>query len=58
MKLLKPWACPAGVLTSLVEVLLVVPFGTWELQPWVMLWLFLNELNELMLVVESEEVEV
>ena len=54
MKLSKPWACPAGVLTSLVEALLVVPFGTWELQPWVMLWLFLNEL---MLVVESEEVE-
>ena len=57
MKLLKPWACPAGVLTSLVEVLLVVPFGTWELQPWVMLWL-LDDLNKLMLEVESEEVEV
>ena len=42
------------MLTSLVEVLLVVPFGTWELQPWVMLWLFLNEL----MLVESEEVEV
>ena len=57
MKLSKPWACPAGVLAFLVEVSLVVPFGTWELQPWVMLWL-LVELNELMLVVESEEVEV
>ena len=57
MKLSKPWACPAGVLTSLVEVLLVVPFGTWELQPWVMLWL-LDDLNKLMLEVESEEVEV
>ena len=57
MKLSKPWACPAGVLAFLVEVSLVVPFGTWELQPLVMLWL-LVELNELMLVVESEEVEV
>ena len=45
------------MLTSLVEASLVVPLGTWELQPWVMLWL-LVELNELMLVVESEEVEV
>ena len=57
MKLLKPWACPAGVLAFLVEVSLVVPLRTWVLKPWVMLWL-LVELNELMLVVESEEVEV